>query len=177
MTSGDDLSVSGPGSPISLRKFLEKENTQRPLTVLIDGTGSGIDVDNAPVLSITVADCMEQADYFRTTFYEEGKIPKYIFDDFLIFYRAAIEELPESEQITFVGNLIKYLQSEARQILGLIILVRGSLSMAAKQNAGLKIYIEHPEAHMHPQRQSAFASWLTTLITPSTPTKIHATDL
>lgn len=168
-----DLSVAGPGSPVSLQKFLDTHEVAKPFSVLIDGTGGGIAKDAAEVIYITPKDCSEQAIYFSKNVFD-GRIPDYLYR-YLAFmmldreYQTQYELVAdmnagkvttESEDYKHIQNLIKYCDSnpEAQQVIGLIQLIAGIFNMAKKAKAGIRVYLEHPETALHPKRQARFVS-------------------
>lgn len=176
--SKDDLSVDGPGSPVSLSKFLAQEQSPRPLVVLVDGTGLGIAKDSEECLYITPEECAMQTAHFVKERFNGRQIPAYLYryltymfiddskwyasDKELMedFNKGIITE--ESENYKYVLGLIKWsgANKEASQVIGLIQLIGGSLSMARKEKSGIKLYLEHPETSLHPKRCSRFMSML-----------------
>lgn len=177
-----DLSIAGPGSPVSLQKVLESDvyDPSKEIICLVDNSGAGIVKDADNTVYITVNNCEEQALYFQSIF--NGKqIPAYLYRylAYMFFDKeynsdkemleeleiqatkehlelknesGKIEELDEYKQIL---NKIKYcnVSAENCQIIGLIQLIAGSLSAAKKEKKGIRIYLEHPETHLHPSRQ------------------------
>ena len=177
---GEDLSVNGPGSPVSLQRVLF-EHPISPITFLIDGTGSGIAHDAKDVLYITPEECTKQALYFTQELFDGARIPGYLYrylsflmleedgntmeypDDQVL--QKAFESgkiTKESEDYKFICNFITYCKDnpEAQQLIGLIQLISGSLNVAKKQNAGIKLYLDRPETALHPKRQARFMSAL-----------------
>ena len=174
----EDLSVAGPYSPVSLKKFLYHHPTSRPLTVLIDGTGLGIVKDEEGMLYITPEDCSQQALHYCKTIFDGKRVPAYLYrylhymfinnayhpkynsdqDVANAFINKELTE--ESEEYIQIRNMITYAEhnTELLQVIGLIQLIGGSLNMARKSNSGLRLYLDRPETALHPKRQSSFMS-------------------
>lgn len=172
----EDLSVDGPGSPVSLKKFVNANPDVKPLTLLVDGSGLGIAKDHEDFIYITPEECSKQAIYYKNEKFTGG-IPAYLFRYLSQFFRQehtfetdleVVEYFrmgiltEEHEQVKFIRSLIKYcdINAEAAQAIGLIQLVGGYCSMAKKHNTGIRLYIERPETALHPSRQSEVASFL-----------------
>lgn len=180
--SKQDINVDGPNSPISLKKVLadpEINNTIKTLTVFVDGTGMGIAKDDPNILNITAEECAYQATYFANKFFTPTqqiltylyKYLTYIFIDGSKEYSSDFDLetdmkngtiTKDSEDYKTVVGLIKYCgtNKEAGQVIGLIQLIAGSLKAAKKAGVGVRLYLEHPETHLHPKRQSRFMSML-----------------
>ena len=173
--STPDLSVAGPGSPVSLRKFLDNHGEGlKPLSVLVDGTGTGIMKDEDSVIYITAQDCAEQALYYSKNIFNGVNIPEYLYRylAFMMLDRKyqTKEELiqdmkdgkitAESDDYKHILNLIKYCEgsAESKQIIGLIQLLAGIMNEAKNAKVNIRIYLEHPETHLHPKRCSRFMS-------------------
>jgi hypothetical protein len=183
MEEKQDLSIAGPGSPVSLKKVIEQVigPEQKPFTVLVDRTGAGIAHDSDECIYVTPEQCSIQALYYKNNIFDGRRIPAYLYRALHYFYNdgrytpkyktdqdvidAFIKEeiTEESPEYIQILNLIKYCDSnsEAQQIIGLIQLIQGPLSIAKKQNVGFKLYLDRPETALHPKRQSAFMSWFT----------------
>jgi len=166
----DDLKVNpdSPTSPISLDKFLKLTATERKeLTVLIDGTGFGIKKDSLEPLYITPDECRTQALYYLNNKFKDGKAPLYLirYLDFMFFDAPFISEdevnTNPNSYIETGKKIVDFLENakdndEALQVIGLVQLIAGSLNMARKAGAGILLYIDKPETHLHPKRQSRF---------------------
>lgn len=50
------------------------------------------------------------------------------------------------------------------QAIGMIQLMAGALNMAKKAGKGIRLYVENPETHMHPEQQCNLADLLVTLL-------------
>jgi hypothetical protein len=177
----DDLSVAGPGSPISLKKTLDTIEP-KPITILVDGSGCGIAKDADDVIYITDKECFEQSSYYLHNKYKTGKIPAYLFrhlsfffcddkdttnvfaktDEMLVEYFRLKVITETSPQYIYIKNLIEYCESnkEAGKLIGLIQLVAGIMNIAKKEKKGIKLYLENPETFLHPSRQSKLVSFL-----------------
>lgn len=149
--------MSDKAKPYSLAKLI-KENELKKLNLLVDGTGLGIDKDDPNVFIIGAKDCELQAHYWVDIMIKDNhpRLPVYLNDDLKLFY----PDVNNDDQFFF--ELVKNCKSnaEATQIIGLIMLVHGALSMAKKHGKRLNLYLEHPEVHLHPSRQSTLATWL-----------------
>lgn len=132
---------------------------EKPITFLVDGSGEGIKKD-APVFIVDTKMCSLQAKYFAEEVFPKTKrIPNYVLNDVGMFYPSCTVKKCE-EMIEDCRN-----NAEFSQILGLITVAHGVLSQAKKMNAGIQIYFEHPECHLHPNRQSVLAEWILSLHT------------
>jgi len=171
-----DLSVNGPGSPVSLTKLMKTIPPDREgPTVLIDN-GIGIVKDEPSVTVITPDDCKMQALHFLNTVFKPlQKLPYYA-----IRHLTALYELPggeydyshtgkakypdnESVKMAVMSGAIKDTDADYKflfnkftygehdpeflQLLGLIQLVSGSVKR------GGKIFIDYPETFLHPKRE------------------------
>lgn len=166
----EDLSIDGPGSPISLKKVL-KEVELKPFTFFVDGSGQGIAPDDESCIYITPAECTIQALHYSKNVFDGRRVPEYLYR--YLSYMFDVEPIMNSKAETIIAfntgvineetpgykhivNLIKYCDSndEARQIIGLIQLIAGTLNMARKNKSGVRLYIDKPETSLHPKRQS-----------------------
>jgi predicted ATP-dependent endonuclease of OLD family len=68
---------------------------------------------------------------------------------------ASGEITAETPAYKKICNLITYCKSnaESRQLIGLCILLAGALNLARKENRFPRIFIEHPETHLHPKME------------------------
>lgn len=169
-----DLSISGPGSPVSLKKFVDQAKDLRKFTLLIDGTGSGIAKDHPEFLYVTPEECSKQSIYYSKERFD-GRIPVYLYrylhylfiqngtswtyktdDDVLqAFLRKEITNT--SPDYVYLKNLIENCEHnpEAQQCIGFVQIVGGALNIARKNKSGLRLFIDRPETALHPARQSA----------------------
>ena len=174
----EDLSIDGPGSPVSLVKFFRNAQIDKPLTLIVDGTGCGIAHDAEDVVYVTPAECSTQAKYYCSTLFNGKNIPAYLYrhlgqlmfdwgyeykyetDQALAAAFESGELSAESDDYKQICNWFKYIDSndEVRQIVGLIQLIAGSLNAARKQESGLRLYIDKPETSLHPKRQAGVIS-------------------
>lgn len=173
----EDLSIDGPGSPVSLNKFLQSKDAPEPtkeLICLIDD-GCGIAQDAPNIVYINPEDCSEQALYFSSVFDGENlpaslyKYMLYMFCDDelwkvmpLVLTQDQRDEFKADEDYKKICNMIKYCKdnTEARQVIGLIQLVSGTLHAAKKMGTGVRFFIHEPETFMHPKRQQKIVSLL-----------------
>ena len=175
--SGADISIAGPGSPVSLKKLFKEqklEYTDQHVTVLLDQSGVGIVNDEESVCTIKLSDCQNQTRWFRDeVFLKTGKRPPlYLLRYLLEFYHygeyKSDQELmqavndktitADSPGYKHVQNLIEYSEHnpESMQLIGLFMLLEGSLSLAKKENKRVRFYLEYPDAHLHPSRAQMF---------------------
>jgi len=173
----EDISVNGPGSPVSLKKVLKSPSIQlRELNVFVTND-THIVKDAEDVSYITADMCKEQALYFLDTFFKGKLIPHYAFHHILYLFsernRDVYKEYPDSisvklsviskkltddsEDYKFVLNKFTYGREDPEflQCLGMIQLIGSYLKLGAQ-----RIYIEHPETHLHPKRQSKFMTMM-----------------
>jgi hypothetical protein len=168
-----DLSIDGPGSPVSLRKFLEIQpgNGNGQIRALLDRTGDGIVMDDPDTNYITTDACKKQAKWFLENFSRE-RVPAYAIRHILYMFddskgtsykykskEEAIEAIsndPEHPDFKFVTNKFKHGDNnvEFLQVLGLLQLLSGTLTTARKLNQGVRVYLEHPDSFLHPGRSA-----------------------
>ncbi len=173
--SKEDISLAGPGSPVSLKKFLATHPVIKPFTLLVDGSGLGIAKDDEGTVYITPQDCKDQALYYCKNVFDGVHVPAYLFrylnymmfddeqwtSDNQVAEAFVSKQLTDkSEEYTRVCTLLKFAEynPEALQVIGLIQLIGGILNTARKQKSGVRLYLEHPETSLHPKRQSRFVS-------------------
>jgi predicted ATP-dependent endonuclease of OLD family len=172
-----DLSVDGPDSPISFKKFVETVLSLEGSTdfkVLVDNTGNGIASDHEGFMYLTPEEAKAQAVYFKNTLFTDSeikgkKLPEYLFRYMSMIYQSECrfknkQELAnhinsnpdfyESSQYYRILSLVKNCEynKEAAQIIGLIMLLAGTFHQCNKDKVSLRILIEEPETHLHPQR-------------------------
>lgn len=173
----DDLSVAGPGSPVSLKKFIASSPGLPELTVLIDGTGMGIAKDEEGMVYITPDECKTQTLHYVKNIFNGRNVPGYLFryinymmkddrdmryptDDKVMegFLSGSLTE--QHEDYVFVKNFITYAEhnTEALQLIGFVQLVGGTLNMARKMQSGVRMYLEQPETGLHPKREARLMS-------------------
>jgi hypothetical protein len=176
MSEIKDISIDGPGSPISIKKVLEQIEP-KPITLFVDGSGCGIAQDDESLIYITPSECSSQALYYSKSVFDGKCIPAYLYrylgymfgigkdyqtDEELVkdFADGVITE--ESVDYKQILNLIKYCENndEAKQVIGLIQLVGGALNIAKKQQKYIRLYIDKPETSLHPNKQSKIATLL-----------------
>jgi hypothetical protein len=173
----EDLSIAGPGSPVSLKKFiLQDQGNEQGLRVLIDNDHIGIAQDDPSTVYLTVQARKEQWSYFMTQFDGE-RIPAYLYrylhamfgtaNSASMKYSSDLElkrvfetgELTrESEEYIQILNLIKFSEynPQTQQLIGMIQLVAGTLNLAKKSRKPIRLFIEHPETHLHPKTTARF---------------------
>jgi len=181
----EDLSISGPGSPVSLKKFLHKNPDVKPITLIVDGSGCGITHDEENMLYVTPEECSKQSIYYSKSLFNGEQISAYLYRyiSFLMLEKGndmkykTDQELAQafydekitrtSEDYIYIRNFITYCEnnSEAQQVIGLIQIIAGSLNIARKEKKGIRLYLDRPETALHPSRQSRFMSALMMLRT------------
>jgi hypothetical protein len=175
---GDDITINGPGSPISIKKLSDLGNFTRKFTILVDGSHQGFIKDDPSMFVVSPEMCAEQAIYYSKIMFNGRDIPSYLYrymhymfiddtrknkellyptdKDLITAYELG--EIDESSKdYQTILNLIKYCEhnAEAKQIIGFIQIVAGVLNSARKQKKGIRIFLERPETALHPKRQSA----------------------
>ena len=179
----NDLSVAGPGSPVSLKKFIAQNPGLPELTVLIDGSGLGIAKDEEGMVYITPEECKTQTLHYVKNIFDGRRIPAYLFryinyimnDSYEMKYptdQTVVDAFnngtltEDHEDYVFVKNFITYAEhnTEALQLIGFIQLVGGTLNMARKMGTGIRMYIEQPETGLHPKRESGVMSMFSKLV-------------
>jgi hypothetical protein len=175
MKKYDDISVEGPGSPISLRKWYENENKDvlKDTVVLIDSDGVGFEPDGLPCMEVTPQGCKECTEHYIDNHFNSKQIPLYILKPFYYMmignfdvYKKDVdvpalekyfgEDEKGKKEYQELLNKIKYAprSAESSQVLGLIIMLCSGFQMANKSGVPARFYIEHPESHLHPKRES-----------------------
>lgn len=190
----ESLTVDGsPYAPISIRKTIEHLQAQghfdieargsgSNLTVLVNNSGNGFDVDNAETINVTIDARVEQTKYFIDHVFDKlSRIPAYLYryihwvmfedckkpmkykeDNTYIqeFQSGLLKETDEEYQQVY--NFIKWgkTNSEATHLIGLIQLVGGTMMARAKRNQGCLFYIELPETGFHPKRERLLVTLL-----------------
>ena len=182
-----DLQVDGPYSPISIKKVSDSGILQlEGFNVLIPGTNEqlGVVADDPERVNVMITDRIMQAEYFIDEIFPNlPRIPAYLYRyiHYMMFseesnfkyptdadYIYAIESdtlKMHEEEYQKVHNFIKWgkTNTEAVHLIGLLQLVGGSLKAAAKNNSGLKMFIELPETGFHPKREGKIMSMLNKL--------------
>ena len=180
-----DLTVAGDGSPISLKKVIELDmfDSNNAVSVLLDQSNSGFFTRDAPVQAIKFEDAKMNAEYFlKEHFHKRGKLlPPYLYRHLIFMY------YPEHEDIVYpfdkyrLSNLIDFLKTpegkaldaeikkkiefmeynnEWLHLVGMIICLHGCLYVAKQEGVSARLYLEHPEAYMHPKQERKFMSML-----------------
>lgn len=183
----EDLSVAGPGSPISLKKVLKKIKPVE-FTLLLDQTGTGFAYDEPSLVYITVEERRKQAVWFVNEIFKkhiaaEMDIPAYLYRYlrylFIVdqntsykktmpyetdadFRKAMRDKTVDKKDYDMLYNMILYAEEnpEMAQAIGLIQLVAGTLKRVVHSRSGIRIFIENPETHMHPKRERLIMSML-----------------
>lgn len=167
-----DLSIDGPGSPISIKKFNNskeiKYRDDKDLLILIDD-GNGIAHDDPEFNYITPEECSKQAIFFLKNSFNPDGLPAYLYRYLSYMYQkdkqfATNQEYAdtmingsldkESNDYKEIINKVKYLENnrESQQIIGFIQLFAGCLNQAKKSDKQIKLFIQEPETNLHPKR-------------------------
>ena len=181
-----DLSVDGPGSPASIKKIreyvLSRTNAEgKKIFALIDNAQIGFAKDDPNVTYITFDKCREQTTWFRKEFFKPGDhvVPAWLYrylhfmfvggdwkykskDEVVKEAQTDLKKFMESDDYKKVVNIIKYSDTNkaAEHMIGFIMLVAGSMQVAAKNKAYISFMLENPEAYLHPQQDAKFMSLL-----------------
>lgn len=191
------LTVDGsPYAPISIRKAIEHlqgeghfdittGNDKHNLTVFVNNTGNGYDIDGAETINVTIEERVKQVHYFVDEIFPNlSRIPAYLYryihwvmfeecssimryardNDYVQALASGILKQTD-EEYQKVYNFIKWgkSNSEATHLIGLIQLVGGTMYARSKKNQGCMFYIEFPETGFHPKRERLIVSLLTKL--------------
>ena len=153
MEKENDLRIEPvDGAPISLQKVLDANviTPSKDLTVLLDQTGCGIVNDTVEYANVTIDAREEQAKYFLSL---DIPLPEYL--------KKYLAYMYEDDEVNLEG-MYKYASTnpELKQLIGFIQLVGGSLNIARKMNKSVKMFIEEPEARLHPKRERRIVSLL-----------------
>ncbi len=190
MAQSGDLTVAGPGSPVSMTKVLDFIDNETPikdqpsLMVLLDNSGSGIYHDSPQLVNIMITDRIEQCNYYLDNFFNGKNISAYLYRYIYWIMEEGCTDNPkyrndqeiadaynnkhltaESDEYKKVLNYITYAKSntEIMHIIGLVQLIGGALKEAAKQQSCLRIFIEQPETGFHPKRERCLVTILNRL--------------
>jgi hypothetical protein len=168
----NDLSVAGPGSPISIKKFIAQGDYSKDLCVLIDNAHIGFANDDPDTTYMTTDDIQLQAKWFREDCFDGKRVPAYLYRylhmmyyDYNLKYNndqelakafSGGEITEESAEYKHIVNLIKYSDSnvEAAQLIGFITLFAGSIKLARKEKKPVRIFLKNPDNNLHPQMAS-----------------------
>jgi len=135
-----DIQVAGPGSPVSIRKFLagqDKDAKAKPFMILVDGTHSGIAHDDPEVMYITPEERKAQALHYVTKVFNGTQISAYLYrylhymyvDEHKFVYKSDQDLFnqmqsgkltPEDEEWGVIMNIVKWAEhnEQALQIIG-----------------------------------------------------------
>jgi hypothetical protein len=167
-----DMSIDGPGSPISIKKFLasDRYNPSDHPCVLIDNSSIGFAHDDPNTIYMTTEDIQHQANWYRQNVFDGKLVPAYLYRYLHFMYidgdmkyktngdlvaafnnKEITADSPDFKQII---NLIKYCDSntEAAQLIGFITLFAGTIQDAKKHNKPIRLFLKSPDNNLHPQR-------------------------
>lgn len=135
-----------PGSPVSLRKFIESGLPITTFTMIVDGTPerAGVHPDDPDTCNVTILDREQQADYFLAL-----KLPM---PEYLKKYLKVLYEDPEGKTVEAMYGQA-HMNKGLKQMIGLIQLIAGGCNMARKAGKGIRFFVELPETYMHPAQQ------------------------
>ena len=198
----ESLTVDGsPYAPISIRKAIEHLQRQghfditagddkHNLTVFINNSGNGYDIDNADTINVTIQARVDQSNWFVDEVLPKlPRIPAYLyryvqwvmFDDCSYNGKYPTMKYPRDndyvqalasgilkqtdEEYQQVYNFIRWAKSnsEATHLVGLVQLVGGTMLARTKKNLGCMFYIEFPETGFHPKRERLIVTLLNQL--------------
>lgn len=178
MTKNKSIHVDGPGSPISIKKFLESDPdfaNKEGFKVLLDQTGDGFDKEDLPLMEINDEECFRNAEWYSEHAFDGRSVPPYILKWISYFYElkmydhcaddktlaAYIATEEGAEEHKYICNLIKYCKKnmESKKLIGLITLWVGLLIESKYHRVPVKVLIEHPETHLHPNKTSKLMWW------------------
>lgn len=148
------IDLSNEDGSISLKKFLIHHPLNRPLTLLVDGSGNGIAKDEENIFYITSEMCQTQADY---NLFTKGKVWNGVEKYMKMFFKKEVEDgtFDYEKKLSAAKH-----SPELKQIIGMITILGSVMNMGNKAGGKrVPIYIEHPETHLHPSRQSAFVTF------------------
>ncbi len=171
---------------INSDNYVNMEDDKRGITVIIDGCGIGLLPDNADTTNVMIKDRIMQAEWFIDEIYPTlPRIPAYLYryiqwimfnEDSKLSYdqmkyptdndyiQALASKTLEQDDDEYqkIHNFIKYgkINTEATHLIGLLQLVGGTLKAAAKQNSGVRFFIELPETGFHPKRERILVTLL-----------------
>lgn len=172
-----DLTVAGEGSPISLKKFIQGHQFDgKNFTVLLDQTSSGFMNDDPgtvtideETISMTAIQYLQTFDNKRISFFLVRHLHYMQFGD-LEIYKKDVTQCSDyfskdpkgKEEYEKLLNMITYMKhnKESRHLVGLITCLSGVLNLARKEGKPIKVYLEHPESHLHPQKEARLMSML-----------------
>jgi len=198
----ESLTVDGsPYAPISIRKAIEHLQKQghfdittgddkHNLTVFINNSGNGYDIDNAETINVTIQARIDQSNWFVDEVLPKlPRIPAYLYryvqwvmfddckyndkypemkykkdNDYVQALASGILKQTD-EEYQQVYNFIRWAKSnsEATHLVGLIQLVGGTMLARSKKNLGCLFYIEFPETGFHPKRERLVVTLLNKL--------------
>lgn len=189
-SENEDLSVNGPGSPLSLRKIIKSIKHQQPekehlpqVTMLIDNA-IGIVKDDPDTIVITPDDCKMQAMHFLKTVFDGVRIPYYTIRHLLACYErqpysysddpAARTKLkyPDNESVkmaVMTGAITKD-DEDYKFLLNKFtygehdpefLQLLGLIQLVAGSvKSGRRIFIDYPETFLHPKRERIVMSMM-----------------
>lgn len=175
-TNQNDLSIAGPGSPISIKKFIASKNFSKDICVLIDNAHIGFANDDPDTMMMTTDDIQAQAKWYREESFNGKQVPAYLYRylhymyiDGSMKYKTnnsladafkAGEITAESPDYKQIVNLIKYSDNniEAAQLIGFIMLFAGSINQAKKEGKYIRLFLKNPDNNLHPQMAARWMS-------------------
>lgn len=172
----EDLSVDGPGSPVSIKKFngTRIASDREGLTVLIDD-GIGFAFDDPEFTYITPEECAKQAVHYVKAGFNEDGLPAYLYRYISYMFGLNTQFKTNQEYVDAVRkkeftkdnpdfkeavNKVKYCENntEAKQIIGFVQLFAGCLNMCKKEGKPAKLFLHEPDSFLHPKRSAKFMS-------------------
>ncbi len=182
MEENDDLSINGEGSPIHLKKVIEKViDDKKHLHVFLDQDHSGFYTADAPVVVLNSEIFKQHALEYQANAFNQKQLSLFLVRHLLFFFYDKkdlvyphdqfsvsklsdfLEKDPEGQKIfKEMLNKITYIKNnpEWQQIVGMIITLCGCMNICKKEGKWARLFIENPENNLHPKRQAAFMSFL-----------------
>src|SRR5436190_2224706 len=121
MSYSEDLSIDGPGSPVSLKKFIESSIRKNDLTILVEND-NGIALDDPHTLYMTPQDRFEQTSYFLQHHFDGKTIPAYLFRYLRYMYISDDDKYKSNQDVeaALKSNELNNENHEFKTVLNLI---------------------------------------------------------
>lgn len=171
----EDLQLDGEGSPISIKKVMRNITINKDVTVLVDNSHQGYELDDESYMYITIKQREEATEYYIDNKFNEKQISEWMYryiyymlygevkyntkEDLVAEFNSGKLTL-QSEEFQKISKFIKYSKTNlsSKHIVGLILNLAGILSMCKKKGVPPRVFIELPETGLHPQMQAKLMS-------------------